>query len=91
MIDRSHTEALLDRVAFAAITYYPSKAATEPGYNIDEDVTHCIAPLRHADDAMLRELRDLIAHTISDPTEHRQRLIWRIEELTETQPRGGAS
>ena len=91
MIDRSHIEAVLDRVAFAAIIYYPTKATTEPGYSIEEDVAHCIAPLRPADDAILRELRDLIAQTISDPTGHRQRLVQRLHELTETRPGGGAA
>lgn len=83
MIDRSHTEAVLDRVAFAAITYYPDRAATELGYTLEEDVAYCLTPLQPFHEAGDGPLRELVAQTISDPTQYRQRLVQRLEELAD--------
>ena len=81
MIDRSHTEATLDRVAFAALTYYPSKPDLELGYRLDEDIAYCLAPLGGIDQAAMSELRELITDTIIDPTAHRERLVRHLEGL----------
>lgn len=83
MIDRSHTEALLDRVAFAALTYYPDRTSDEPGYTVEEDVAYCLAPLQPLPGAWGDDLRELVGRTITDPTQYRQRLVQQLERLAD--------
>lgn len=55
VLDRSHVEAALARVAVAAFTYYPEKGIEEPGYVVDEDVEWAMEPLGTLDDRMREE------------------------------------
>ncbi|WP_439590755.1 hypothetical protein [Microbacterium sp.] len=71
MIDRANAEAATFRVGVAALTYRADKAATEPGYTIDEDVDWCIQPLRGIEPETFERLRHLVQETIVDPTSHR--------------------
>lgn len=82
MIDRSEAEATLYRVAICAFTFYPGKAAEEPGYRVDEDVDWCAAPLAGLPAALFAEMRATIAKIIVTPTADRQAFIRRLTELS---------
>lgn len=82
MIDRPEAEATLYRVAICAFTYYPAKAAEEPGYDVDEDVAWCAAPLAGLPAALIAEMRTTIATLIVTPTADRQAFIRRLSDLS---------
>lgn len=81
MIDRAETEATLYRVAVSAFTYYPDKPTEEPGYQVDEDVDWCSAPLRSLPSEQFEILRAMIRELIVDPTADRRAFITTLNEL----------
>ncbi len=83
MLDRSQIDATVFRVAVAAFTYYPEKAAREPGYTLEEDLDWCMRPLRHLPDAQRRELRAQIAALVTDPAADRQAFIRKLRRDSE--------
>lgn len=83
MLDRSQVDATVFRVAVAAFTYYPEKAASEPGYTLDEDLDWCMRPLRHLPQTHQRELREHISSLVTDPTADRQAFIRRLQRYTD--------
>ena len=87
MLDRSHIDAAIFRVAVAAFTYYPDKPTREPGYTLDEDLDWCIRPLRHLPEGDRRELREQIATLVTDVSADRQAFIRRLHDYTETTER----
>ena len=83
MLDRSQVDAAVFRVAVAAFTYSPDRAAREPGYSLDSDIDWCVRPLRHLPEADLAELRVQIAALVTDPLADRQAFIRRLHRYTE--------
>lgn len=83
MLDRSQIDATIFRVAVAAFTYYPDKAAREPGYTLDEDLDWCMRPLRHLPDAHRAELREQVTALITEPDSDRQAFIRRLNRYQE--------
>ena len=75
MLDRTKTEAVINRVAVAAFTYYPTKQVDEPGYVIDEDLDWCVAPLWALPGAERDAIREEVRKLIEDPTRDRQAFI----------------
>jgi hypothetical protein len=80
MIDRSVVEALLYRVAYAALDHYPAKPVDEPGYTIDEDLDWCLQAL-DLPGKELDGLRERIRAVITDPTGHRQQFVRDLNAL----------
>ena len=74
--DRSQTEEALYRVAICALLWYPDKAHTDYGYELEVDINWCLAPLKISDHDPA--LRALIASTIVDPTHCRVEVIQAI-------------
>ena len=83
MLDRSQIDATIFRVAVAAFTYYPEKAAREPGYTLDEDLDWCMRPLRQLPEAYRHKLREHISLLVTDPVADRQAFIRRLQRHTE--------
>ncbi len=83
MLDQSQIDATIFRVAVAAFTYYPEKAAREPGYTLDEDLDWCMRPLRQLPEAHRHELREHISLLVTDPVADRQAFIRRLRRYTE--------
>lgn len=81
MIDRADAEATLYRIAISAFTYYPSKPTDEPGYQVDEDLDWCLAPLATLHREQVSELRDTILELIINPTADRRPFITALNEL----------
>lgn len=83
MIDRSHTEKVLYRVAICAFTYYPEKPEQEPGYDVEEDVAWCALPLeKRLPRPELEMLRNVIRTLITVPTADRRPFILKLSELS---------
>lgn len=72
MIDRTHAEALLYRVAVSAFGYYPDKPTAEIGYTIDEDIDWCLDAVPQIPAPHRTAMRDRIAEAITDPTRERE-------------------
>ena len=72
---------LLQRVAIAALAYYPEVHTDEPKYQLDDDTRWCLGPLAGLDSEPLARLHTLIGLTITDPTQHRQDLFGAVLEL----------
>ena len=79
MLDRSQIDAIVFRVAVAAFTYYPEKAAREPGYTLEEDLDWCMRPLRHLPEQTRRELREHVRTLVIDPAADRQEFMRRLQ------------
>ena len=83
MLDRSEIDATVFRVAVAAFTYYPEKAAREPGYTLEEDLDWCMRSLRNLPDTERRELRAQITALVTDPAADRQAFIRKLRRESE--------
>lgn len=83
MLDRSHAEAILARVAVAAFTHYPDKAAQEVGYTVDEDVDWVMQKARAMDPSIVAEWRTRIAEVILNPDADRRTFIADLMALAE--------
>ena len=79
MLDRSQIDATVFRVAVAAFTYYPEKAASEPGYTLEEDLDWCMRPLRRLPEETRRELREHVTTLVTNPAADRQGFIRRLQ------------
>lgn len=82
-MDRADTETTLYRVAICAFTYYPDKPHDEPGYDVEEDVTWCVAPLAVLPAEQLAELRAAIRTLITDPGADRREFIATLADLAD--------
>lgn len=81
-LDRAKTDAALYRVAICAFTYHPDKHVDEPGFQLDEDLDWCLAPLAALPAVELAVLRDTIATLITSPTADRQAFIRTLAALS---------
>ena len=72
MLDRTEAEALVYKIAVAALSYYPGKTEEEPGYTIDEDIDWCLGGF-HGPSG--EGMRDRIRELIIDPTSHRSDFV----------------
>ena len=72
---------MLQRVAMAALAYYPEVTTDEPGYLLEEDVSWCLEPLPNLSSADLTDLALIVGQAITDPTQHRQALFGAVLEL----------
>lgn len=83
VIDRSRAEKVLYRTAISAFMYYPDKPDNEPGYDVEEDVVWCTAPLeRRLAAPDVEAFRGLIRMLITDPLANRRPLIRKLAELS---------
>lgn len=82
-IDRGRAEKVLYRTAISAFMYYPDKPDNEPGYDVEEDVVWCTAPLeRRLPAPDVEAFRGLIRMLITDPLANRRPLIRKLAELS---------
>lgn len=72
---------MLQRVAMAAIAYYPEVATDEPGYRLEADVAWCLSVLPDLAPAALTQLQEVVGQAITDPTRYRQALFGAVLEL----------
>jgi hypothetical protein len=79
MIDQDDADQALQRIALTSLLYYPAISTDDASYQFDDEVTWCLESLG-ADDR--EKVRELVADTILDPTEHRAELFSRFMELT---------
>lgn len=82
MLDRTHVDATIYRIAIASFTHYTDKHIKEPGYTIDEDLTWCMRPLRHLPQEERDQLRAQIVQLITEPTADRQAFIKHLKSLS---------
>ncbi|GLJ80826.1 MULTISPECIES: hypothetical protein [Microbacterium] len=83
VIDRSRAEKVLYRTAISAFMYYPDKADNEPGYDVEEDVAWCAAPLeRRLPSPDVEMFRGIIRMLITEPLADRRPLIQKLAELS---------
>ena len=75
MSTRDSVDDTLQRVAMAALAYYPEVQLDEPGYQLAEDVDWCLEPLTALGKEDMARLRDLVGRTITNPSEYRQTLF----------------
>ena len=82
-IDRDRAEKVLYRTAICAFMYYPDKPDNEPGYDVEEDVTWCTAPLeRRLPSPDVEMFRGVIRMLITEPLADRRPLIQKLAELS---------
>lgn len=82
-IDRDRAEKVLYRTAISAFMYYPDKPDIEPGYDVEEDVGWCTAPLERRLPAPDVEMfRGVIRMLITEPLADRRPLIQKLAELS---------
>ena len=81
MPTKEDVDDVLQRVAIAALAYYPDVATDEPGYQLADDVTWCLEPLTGLEQQHTERLELLIGQTITDPTQYRQDLFGAVLEL----------
>lgn len=82
-IDRGRAEKVLYRTAISAFMYYPDKPDNEPGYDVEEDVAWCVAPLeRRMPPQGVEMLRGVIRMLITEPLADRRPLIQKLAELS---------
>lgn len=82
-IDRDHAEKVLYRTAICAFMYYPDKPDNEPGYDVEEDVAWCAAPLeRRLAAPDVEAFRGVIRMLITEPLADRRPLIQKLAELS---------
>jgi hypothetical protein len=74
-LPREAIDETLQRVALAALAYYPEVDLDEPSDALGNDVEWCLEPLAAASIDALNQLRVTVAATIADPTTHRQDLF----------------
>ncbi len=83
VIDRSRAEKVLYRTAISAFMYYPEKPDNEPGYDVEEDVAWCAAPLeRRLPPPDVEVFRGVIRMLITEPLADRRPLIQKLAELS---------
>lgn len=87
LLTRDDVQDTMQRVALAALMYYPEVHVDEPDYQIYGDIDWCIEPLEELPDVERMELREVIGYTITNPTEHRQTLFRLLTELTSEDPK----
>lgn len=75
MSTRDSVDDTLQRVAMAALAYYPEVQLDEPGYQLADDVAWCLESLTDLREDDLERLRDLVGRTITNPSEYRQALF----------------
>lgn len=82
-IERDHAEKVLYRAAISAFMYYPEKPDNEPGYDVEEDVAWCTAPLeRRLPAPDVEVFRGVIRMLITEPLADRRPLIQKLAELS---------
>ncbi|GAA1645798.1 hypothetical protein [Microbacterium flavum] len=82
-IDRDRAEKVLYRTAISAFMYYPDKPDNEPGYDVEEDVAWCVAPLdRQLPMPDVEIFRGVIRMLITEPLADRRPLIQKLAELS---------
>ena len=86
MATKDDVDDVLQRVAIAALAYYPAVTTDEPGYELADDVTWCIQPLTALEQPHRERLEVLIGQTITDPTQYRQELFGAVLELVPDGP-----
>ncbi|MGZ0712555.1 hypothetical protein ACWPKO_29880 (plasmid) [Coraliomargarita sp. W4R53] len=82
MLNSKTADDIIDRVAIAALKYYPAKATDEPGYSIDEDIDWCVRAFGDIPWPHAQRLRRGIRDVITDPTTHREQFTRDITNLT---------
>lgn len=83
MATKDDIDDALQRVAIAALAYYPAVTTDEPEYELADDVTWCTQPLSSLEQPDRERLEILIGQTITDPTQYRQELFGAVLELLE--------
>lgn len=82
-IDRDRAEKVLYRTAISAFIYYADKPDNEPGYNVEEDVAWCTAPLeRRLPAPEVEVFRGVIRMLITEPLADRRPLIQKLAEVS---------
>lgn len=87
LLTRDDVQDTMQRVALAALMYYPEVHVDEPDYQISGDIDWCIEPLEELASSQRTELREVIGYTITNPTEHRQTLFRMLTELAPEDPK----
>ena len=81
MATKDNIDDTLQRVAIAALAYYPTVTTDEPEYQLADDITWCMQPLTTLEKQHREHLEALIGQTITDPTQYRQDLFGAVLEL----------
>ncbi|MDF1480326.1 hypothetical protein PYV02_14670 [Leifsonia sp. H3M29-4] len=76
---------VLQRVGFAAVTYYSEIGVDDPEYNLAGQAAWCLESLPSTDRGTLE---DLVARTIVEPREYREALVAALSavEVLDEQP-----
>lgn len=83
-LDRADVEQVLYRTAICAVTFHPRTQVDDPGYDIEDDVTWCSAPLRGIPAGLIAEvLQVIIRKVITDPTANRRSFVEMLARLAE--------
>ena len=72
MPDEDQVREVMQRVATAALFYYPEIHVDDPDYALQKDLDWAFGDNFDVPVDVLDRLRDLAARTIIDPTEHRR-------------------
>lgn len=81
-IDRNCTEKVLYRVAICAFMYYPGMPDAEPGYDVEEDIAWCLAPLeRRLPSGDIQMLSNVTRMIITEPLADRRPFITKLAEI----------
>lgn len=86
MPERDQVDDALQRIALAALMYYPEVHVDEPSYTVQQDVDWCIEPLSDLPEDELAELRTSIGRVITNPTAHREEVFRALLDLVPEEP-----
>jgi hypothetical protein len=82
MTEQQQIDETIQRVAAAAIAYYPDVAVDEADFSLEEEAAWCIEPLGELSGAKRSIVVEVIERTIVDPTSTRQELFGVLIELS---------
>ena len=82
--DSAHLAA--ERVGLVALMYYPEIHIDDETYNIREQAAWCLEPIaQELSEDVRAAMTEQVARTIIDPTQHRQRTISALLELSSSE------
>lgn len=84
MATEDDVREVLQKVATAALFYYPEVHVDDPEYTLAKDLDWALGHSLDIPEDVLAALRDLAARTIIDPTRHRRDLFDAFVELFPT-------
>ncbi|MEW2014286.1 MULTISPECIES: hypothetical protein [Microbacterium] len=74
-MNRDAADQVVQSTGVLAMAYYPEIHADDADYSIGDDVDFVLSDAGELEPADIAALRDLVARTIIDPTNHREALI----------------